>query len=156
MTGLPVGLFTATRIPEPPIDGREWVAAEVQTDPVPAVFRAPNGQFWLTLVPRRRNTGDFVRYELVFEGRETAAIRVAELTGWVYVTPDSRYVISEPLFVLDVSAWTEYALHDALDISNHTWVQAVSHDGKRLLVARTDCPMDCPEQQVEYYEVTLP
>jgi hypothetical protein len=153
------GSFTARRIAEPEIDGREWIAAEVHTDPSPAALRAPDGAFWLTLVPVDRDTGDFVRYDLMFESRERRPVRIAESTGWVYVTPDSRYVISEPLFVLDVAAWTTYALHARLEIPNYTWIQAASADRKRLLVARADCAMDgrtCGDRRIEYYELALP
>ena len=80
----------------------------------------------------------------------------ASFTGWVFVTPDSRYILTEPLYVLDVREWKQYALFEALRIPNYTSIEAISRDGKRLLISRRDCGVDCPDQPVEYYELTLP
>ena len=80
----------------------------------------------------------------------------AGFTGWVFVTPDGRYIVTEPLYALDVRNWKQYALFEALKIPNYTTIEAISRDGKRLLISRRDCAMDCPEVRLEYYELTLP
>lgn len=77
-------------------------------------------------------------------------------TGWVFVTPDGRYVITEPLYVLDVREWKQYALFRALQIPNYTNIEAISRDGRRLFISRRDCAIDCKDARVEYYELTLP
>ncbi len=77
-------------------------------------------------------------------------------TGWVYVTPDSRYIFTEPLYVLDVREWKQYPLFDVLGIRNYTSIDAISRDGRHLLVSRRDCALDCKDERREYYEVTFP
>ena len=72
------------------------------------------------------------------------------------MTPDGRYIITEPLYALDVRNWKQYALFEALKIPNYTTSEAISGDGRRLLVSRRDCAMDCKEVPVEYYELMLP
>jgi hypothetical protein len=72
------------------------------------------------------------------------------------VTPDARYVITEPLQVLDVREWKQYSLFEALGIRNYTNIEAISRDGKRLLISRRDCAIECRDLRLEYYELTLP
>jgi hypothetical protein len=72
------------------------------------------------------------------------------------VTPNGRYIITEPLYVLDVREWKQYALFEALQIQNYTNIEAISRDGKRLFISRRDCAIDCKDVPVEYYELTLP
>lgn len=58
--------------------------------------------------------------------------------------------------MLDVREWKQYALFEALQISNYTHIEAISRDGQRLFISRRDCAIDCRDVQVEYYELTLP
>lgn len=153
------GGFSAVRLERrPQVDGRAWTAVEVSTGPAPAVISAPKRRFSLTLRETDEDTGDFTRYELWFRRPRSMAVRVdSDFTGWVYITPDSRFVFSEPLFALDVRGWKQYALHDALHIANYTTIEAISRDRRRLLVSRRDCAMDCREEPVdEYFEITVP
>ena len=50
----------------------------------------------------------------------------------VFVTSDGRYIVTEPLYVLDVREWKQYALFESLQIPNYTKIEAISRDGKRL------------------------
>lgn len=72
------------------------------------------------------------------------------------MTPDARYIVTEPLYVLDVREWKQYALFESLQIPNYTTIEAISRDGKRLLISRRDCVIDCTNVHVEYYELTWP
>jgi hypothetical protein len=154
------GAFTARKLwGSPVIDGQRWVTANVQIGPAPAVLRAPNGHFTLTLADAGSDTGDFERYQVLFADAARPPVRIdSRFSGWAYITPDSRYVITEPLFVLDVLAWQQYALHDALAIQNYTSIEAISSDSRRLPVSRRDCAMDCREASAEheYYVLALP
>ena len=75
-----------------------------------------------------------------------------------WATPDGRYIFTEPLYVLDVREWKQYALFEALQIPNYTNIEAISRDGKRLFISRRDCAMDCRGIGVEdeYFELILP
>jgi hypothetical protein len=152
------GQFSAARLSRPPvIDGRAWIAANVQTTSSPGTVRVPTRAFSLTLTDCGDHAGDFDRCQLLFHRGRAAPVRIHDgFTGWVFVTPDGRYIVTEPLYVLDVSEWKQYALFEALEIPNYTNIEAISRDGKRLFISRRDCAMDCRDVRVEYYEVTLP
>lgn len=152
------GGFRARRLADAPaIDGRTWVAADVRTGPLPSTVHPANDEFTVTVADAGEDTGDFVRYRLLLTRRGSAPVRIDnEFSAWVYVTPDSRYVFTEPLYVLDVQAWRQYALFEALGIPNYTSIEAISRDGRRLLISRRDCAMDCADRTREYYELTLP
>jgi hypothetical protein len=94
---------------------------------------------------------------VLFHRAGGAPVRIdVSFTGWVFVTPDGRYVITEPLYALDVRQWKQYALFEALKIPNYVNIEAISRDGRRLVVSRRDCAMDCKDVRVEYYELVLP
>jgi hypothetical protein len=152
------GRFSAARLSRPPqIDGREWIAANVHATSSPGRVRIPIRTFSLTLKDCGDHAGDFERCQLWFQREHAAPVRIDRgFTGWVFVTPDARYIISEPLYVLDVREWKQYALFEALKIPNYTNIEAISRDGKRLFISRTDCAMNCKDARVEYYELGLP
>jgi hypothetical protein len=152
------GQFSAARLSRPPlIDGREWIAADVQTTSSPGTVPVPTNAFSLVLTDCGDHAGDFERCQLLFQRERTTPVRIDEgFTGWVFVTPDGRYIVTEPLYVLDVRDWKQYALFDALHIPNYTNIEAISRDGKRLFISRIDCEIDCKDEQIEYYELSLP
>jgi hypothetical protein len=151
------GQFSAARLSRPPlIDGREWIAAKVQTAS-PGTVSVPTQAFSLTLTDCGDHAGDFERCQLLFQRGRATPVRVDDgFTGWVFVTPNGRYIFTEPLYVLDVREWKQYALFEALHIQNYTSIEAISGDGMRLFISRRDCEIDCKDARVEYYELTLP
>jgi hypothetical protein len=141
----------------PLIDGREWIEANVQTTSSPGTVPVPTPAFSLTLTDCGDHGGDFERCRLLFQRGGAAPVRIDDgFTGWVFVTPNSRYIVTEPLYVLDVREWKQYALFEALHIPNYTNIEAISRDGKRLFISRRDCAIDCKDVRVEYYELSLP
>jgi len=151
------GQFHAHRLTRPPVlDGRVWIAAVVTTASSPGTVPVPQPGFALTLTGCG-DVGDFVRCQVFFQRGRTAPVRIDDgFTGWVFVTPDGRYVVMEPLHVLDVRAWTRYRLSEVLHIPNYTKIEAVSPDGQHLLVTRRDCAIDCGDVPVEFYDLALP
>ena len=154
----PAGQFSAAQLNRPPlIDGREWIAANVQTTSSPGTVPVPTPAVSLTLRDCGDHGGDFERCQLLFQRGRATPIRIdAGFTGWVFVTPDGRYVVTEPLYVLDVREWKQYALFESLQIPNYTKIEAISRDGRRLFISRRDCAIDCKDARVEYYELTWP
>ena len=154
------GDFVAIRVSRPPlIDGREWIPANVQTTSEPGTVAVPTSAFSLTLTDCGDHDGDFERCHVLFRrGRDTPVQIDAGYTGFLFVTPNGRYIVTEPLYVLDVREWKQYALFEALHIPNYTSIEAISRDGMRLFISRRDCPIDCRRDVnvVEYYELTLP
>jgi hypothetical protein len=152
------GQFSAAQLSRPLlIDGREWIAANVHTTSSPGTVPVPTKAFSLSLTDCGDHSGDFERCQLHFQRGRATPVRIDNgFTGWVFVTPDGRYIVTEPLHVLDVREWKQYALSEALQIRNYTNIEAISRDGKRLFISRRDCAMDCRDVRVEYYELTLP
>lgn len=141
----------------PAIDGKEWIAAEVDTTASAGRVPLKTQAFALARTDCGDHGGDFVRCQLLFRRQPAESVRIdAGYTGWVFVTPDSRYIITEPLYALDVREWKHYALFEALRIPNYTTIEAISRDGTRLLISRRDCAVDCNDRRLEYFELTLP
>lgn len=153
------GGFHARQLSGPPaIDGREWIAVTMHDEPLPATLRSPDRRYAVTLEETDEDTGDFTRYKVLFQRGRRTPVRIGDgFSGWVYITPDSRFVFTEPLYVLDVREWKQYALFETLEIPNYTSIEAISADGRRLLTSRRDCVMDCHDEPVvQYFELTLP
>jgi hypothetical protein len=152
------GQFSAARLDRPPlIDGREWIAANVERTSSPGTVPVQTQAFSLTLRDCGDHGGDFERCQLLFQRGRATPVRIdAGFTGWVFVSSDGRYIVTEPLYVLDVREWKQYALFEALQIPNYTKIEAISRDGKRLFISRRDCAIDCKDVRVEYYELTWP
>ena len=150
--------FRVRQLPGPlTIDGHEWTEVNVVSGPVATTAQAPDRTFVLSFQPAGADTGDFERYQLYLQRGRTSPVRIDEgLTGWAYITPDSRFVFSEPLYVLDVRQWKRYRLFDTFGIENYISIAAVSSDGRRLYMSRVDCAIDCPDEPRQYYELTLP
>jgi hypothetical protein len=151
--------FSAAPLKRPPIiDGREWITADVETTSSPGPVSVKTKAFSLTSRDCGDHGGDFERCQLFFQRGGATPVRIdAGFTGWVFVTPDGRYIVTEPLYVLDVREWKQYALFESLQIPNYTTIEALSGDGKRLLISRRDCVIDCANVvRVEYYELTCP
>jgi hypothetical protein len=152
------GQFSALRLSQPTvIDGREWIAAEAQPTSSAGLVSLRTKAFSLTTEDCGDHGGDFERCRLLFHRRRVAPVRIdVGYTGWVFVTADARYIIQEPLYVLDVREWKQYALFDALQIPNYMDIYGISRNGKRLLISRKDCALDCKNVPLEYYQLTLP
>ena len=154
----PAGQFSAAQLNRPLlIDGREWIAARVETASSLGTVPVQTRAFSLTSRDCGDHGGDLERCQLLFQRGQATPVRIdAGFTGWVFVPPDGRYVVTEPLYVLDVREWKQYALFESLHIPNYTKIEAISRDGKRLFISRRDCAIDCKDARVEYYVLTWP
>jgi hypothetical protein len=152
------GQFSARRLGGPVVvDGHEWIAVEAEPTSSPGTVRLETKAFSLTTDDCGDHCGDFERCRLLLWRGSATPVRIdVDYTGWIFVTPDARYIIQEPLYVLDVGEWKQYALSEALQIPNYTRIVAISRDGTRLFIPRRDCALDCKDVREEYFEVTLP
>jgi hypothetical protein len=151
------GGFSARRLATAPtIDGRLWIEADVKVDE-PAPWRPPKANYTLRFTDMDEE-GDIQRWALTFErpGSRPVSLTAGGKTGFAYVTPDTRFIFMEPLIVVDVRRWRRYALYSALGIEPYVVIEAISRDGRRLLVSHRECAFDCPDRPVTYFEVTLP
>lgn len=149
------GGFTVRRLSGPvAIDGRTWLAVEptfgTQT------LRARNGEF--TLSPTdATDEGDVGRFRLAFVERGGKPVTLtADPVSYAYMTDDSRWIVFEPVEVIDVRAWRRYSLGKVFGISPYVVPIAISADGRRLVIRRSVCPFDCRDFPDEFYEIGFP
>jgi hypothetical protein len=149
------GGFTVRRLSGPvTIDGRTWIRAEPIA--VERTVRAANEQFTLALTERSER-GDVVRFRLLLrEGAGQPVALASDPVAYAFITPDSRWVVFEPLDVVDVRSWRRFSLSTSLGITPYIVLEAVSLDGRRLVISRRDCAVDCPTAPRDYYELLIP
>jgi hypothetical protein len=149
------GGFTIRRLSGPvTVDGRTWVAVTkiMGTQTV----QAPNGEFTLSLA-EPNDEGDVRRFRLALAERGGKPVALtADVVSYAFVTSDSRWIFFEPIDVIDVRAWRRYGLSQAFGIQPYVVPEAISADGRRLIIARRDCPFDCRGLPTEYYEIGFP
>jgi hypothetical protein len=109
IAGVSAGGFTVRRLSGPvAIDGRTWLAI----DPIfgPKTVPARNGEFTISLTGSI-DEGDpgRSRLTLVERGGQPVALAAGPVS-YAYVTDDSRWILFEPLEVIDVRAWRRYSL----------------------------------------------
>jgi hypothetical protein len=137
------------------VDGRAWIAIESVSAPGP--LRAPNGRFTLTLEEAKDHAGDVVRFRIVFTDGGGARVPLdPDVAAYAYITPDSRWIVSEPLEVVDVVNWRRYSLSKSFKVDNYVVLRAISADGRRLFISRQACPFDCQHIPPEYFEIVFP
>jgi hypothetical protein len=135
-------------------DASTWIQAAPKFGP--GTIEAPDRSFRLIL-DRLTEAGDVARFR--------ATVRPAigglpallpDATSYALVSPDSRWIVFEPLDVLDVRAWRLYRLSTAFGVQPYVVPQLASVDGRRLIVSRRACAFDCPEMPTEFFELTFP
>jgi hypothetical protein len=126
----------------PGIDGRAWIFVDLYTGSS-AVVR-PRGADYDLRFSDRKDEGGVARWTvtLVRDGRQTPLTGETK-TSFAYVAPGSRYVVVEPLTIID----TTTGQRQALDAGPGMKIIAVAQDGKRLFLERADG---------EPFELTLP
>jgi hypothetical protein len=145
--------ITVRRLTAPvTIDGRNWIAAE----PIigSQTVRAPNGQFSLTLEDAKE-PGDLARFRLSYTAGGPRIPLDPHVT-YAYITPDSRWIVMEPIDVIDVTNWRRYSLSKTFEVTPYVLIRAISADARRLYVIRQPCPFDCRDFPNDHYEITLP
>ena len=153
-TAEPGAEFTVRRLTVPPtIDGRTWMTISQVSAAGP--LRAPNGQFTLTL--EEATSVEVVHYRVDFSEGGGARVQL-DPGGAVYafISADSRWIITGPLEVIDVTNWRRYSLSSSFRIEPFVVLRALSSDGRRLLISRQPCPFDCRNFPDEYFEIGLP
>ena len=140
----------------PLVDGRTWIEVRDQfvSD---GTYRAPNGQFTLTLEDKPENAHNVASFAIYFtDGNGTRSQLDPGFAVYTYITPDSRWIISDPLEAIDVTNWVKYSLSKALHIDSYVVMRAISPDGRRLVISRQTCAFDCAHIPDEYYEIGIP
>ena len=148
--------FTVRRLSGPvPIDGHTWIA--IETANAAGRVRAPNARFTLTLEEAKDHAGDVVRFRIFFTEGGGARVQLHPgVAAYAYITPDSRWIVSDPLDVVDVRNWRKYSLSKSFNIASYIIPRAISADGRRLFISRQACPFDCQNIPHEYFEIGFP
>lgn len=138
----PVTIDRATWFPPALVDG---TAVASQSRPA----------FVLTLSDPN-DKGDVRRWRARFTTRDSAPVTLAEATSYAHVTIDQRWIVLEPIDVIDVRQWRRYGLSQAYGVTPYVTLRATSGDRLRLVFSRRACAVDCPGTTEEYFELTLP
>ena len=148
--------FTVRQLTAPvTIDGRAWIAIESVS--TAGSLWAPNGRFTLTLEEAKDHTGDVVRFRVFFTEGGGGRIQLEpEVAAYAFISPDSRWIVSDPLEVIDVLNWRRYSLSKSFKINPYVVLKAISADGRRLFITRHVCPFDCQNIPLEYFEIGFP
>jgi hypothetical protein len=117
----------------PGIDGRAWMFVDVYTGAT-ATVRPANADYDLRFSDRSDDRG-VARWTVALDrgGRQLPLTTEAK-TSFVYVTPDARYAVVEPLTVID----TKTGQRQAIDAGAGMKIVAIAQDGKRLFLERAD------------------
>jgi len=134
-------------------DASTWIQAAPKFEP--GTIEAPDRSFRLIL-DGVTEAGDVARYRATVRPATGLAAQLADAVSYALVSPDSRWIVFEPLEVLDVRAWRLYSLSKAFGVQPYVVPQLVSVDGRRLIVSRRACAFDCPEMPTEFFELTFP
>jgi hypothetical protein len=148
--------------PSDPLKGPDWVETSAtkvdQGTSDTIVLSSPNDRFHLRLTESTNNEGDVAAYlvTLTWKGDDKSRVSLGISTGTV-ISPDSRYIMLEPLQLIDVDAWKLYDLRKALKLKEgYFMVDRWTKDGKKILVHSVQCPYDCPAgESIEYWLIEL-
>lgn len=149
------GGFTITRLSAAVvIDGQRWVAAQPNFGGEQLV-NATSGQF-AVMLREPNDSGDVRRYGATFKepGRDPVSL-TPDAVSWALLA-DNRWILLESLDIIDIRAWRRYSLAKQSGIAPHASPVAVSADGRRVVIARRDCAVDCTDIKPEYFEMRLP
>jgi hypothetical protein len=148
------GGFTARRLDNPiTVDGRVWIPVKeiigVQT------VRAPSRQFAIKL--EEASSVEVGHFRVWFIQNDGTAVLIAPGTAiYSFITPDSRWIINGTLEAIDVRDWRAYSLSKAFNIEPYVILDAISADGRRLLISQRPCWVDCGSFPAKYYEIGFP
>lgn len=148
--------FTVRRLSGPvSIDRRNWIA--IETVSAAGRLRAPNSRFTLTLEEAKDHAGDVVRFRVFFSEAGSERVRLdPDVAAYAYISPDSRWIVSEPLEVIDVLNWRRYSLSKSFKVNPYVVLRAISADGRRLFISQHVCASDCQNIPPEYFEIGFP
>jgi hypothetical protein len=149
-----VGGFTIRRLTSPvTIDGKTWIAIE----PIigEQTVRSPNGQFTITL--EEASSVEVVHFRISFAGDGRPPVQIDPGTAvYAFITPDSRWIVNGTLEITDVTNWRKYSLSKVFNIGPYVILKAISADGRQLFISQQDCPFDCRNFPIKYFEIGFP
>ena len=147
------GGFSLRRLDNPvTVDGKSWLAVEEIIGA--KTVRAPNGQFAVKL--EEASSVEVVHFRVLFVHNDGTAVLIAPGTAiYSFITPDSRGSINGTLEAIDVRDWRAYSLSKAFNIEPYVLLDAISADGRRLVISQRPCGVDC-RFPAKYYEIEFP
>jgi hypothetical protein len=112
-------------------------------------------RFVLTL-SNPNDDGDVRRWSARFGEFGNAGVTLDDAVSYVHLTIDERFIVLEPIDVIDIRRWRRFGLSKAFGIAPYVTLRAASGDRLRLVFSRRSCPVDCPGATDEYFELALP
>lgn len=146
----PAGLVVR-RVAPVTVDGRNWRDAEPFFGP-----RVVRSTHLSVVLDRANDLGDVERFRLSVRRNDGTSVVIAQTVSYAWLSPDARWLIYEPLDVVDLVAWKRYSLASIAGVTPYVVPRAVSRDGRRVIVRHSDCAVDCLGQPIQDFEITLP
>ena len=145
-----------------PLQGPDWIEMdEEKADHLGSnalAWKSSDGRFSITFTESPENEDDVAVYhvKLTWTGANKTQVDLGISTGAV-ISPDSKYVVLEPLKLIDTEEWKIYDLRKAFNLKEgYISVDRWSKDGKKFVVHSTQCAYDClPSETMEYWLVEL-
>jgi len=149
--------------PSDPLKGSDWVEMEMSgPTAVPGtsdemILKSPDKKFSLRFKESPENEADTAAYQvtLIWTGREKSPIPLG-ISGGAFISPDSKYIVLNPLVLIDVDAWKIYDLGKTLKLEGYFNVERWANNGKQFVVSIVQYPYDPPPgDSIEYWLIEL-
>ena len=149
-------------VPSNPLKGPAWIEVDEAKDSHPSsneiVLNSGDHKFSVKLTESPENEGDTAVYRvsLIWNSGNKTPVDLGVSTGAI-ISPDSKYVVVEPLRLVDIDAWEAYDLRKAFSLKEgYVGVDRWSKDGKKFIVHLTQCVYDClVSDWIEFWLIEL-
>lgn len=140
-----------------PLKGPDWIEMDQGPISTELLITSADNKFSLQLRESLDDEGDIAIYKVALTWRgEGKSVPLGLSTGAV-ISPDSRYIVLEPYWLIDVEEWKQYDLRRAFDSKEgYFGVDRWSKNENKFVLHFVQCPFDCPpDESIEYWLVAL-
>ncbi len=117
---------------------------------------APNQSFIVSFEKVKENAGPLKRYSVFLKPDIGSPRQIGQVIGWVAISPNSKYVVREPLALLNVANGEESNISAELGVEGFINIHFWSPDGKSFIVSQTDCAFNCAKNDIiQYWRIDL-
>ena len=117
---------------------------------------ALNGDFVISFEKVKEANSPLKKYSVFLKPQIGDIKKIGEVIGWVAISPDSKYVVREPLTFINVKSGEEKDLSQELGLDGFLNIHFWSVNGKSLIVSQTECAFDCPANDIiQYWRIDL-
>ncbi|MEO5668302.1 MAG: hypothetical protein ABIR96_09605 [Bdellovibrionota bacterium] len=122
-----------------------------------AKFEAKSKKFKIESAAEDPDSGDLARFRffLTKKGQRKEPLS-ADAMSSVTVLAGEKFLILEPLVIIDTEKWVKTDLADSAKLSPYFKILRFSPKTSTLLVAQFDCAYDCPkDNKTSFWKITF-